>query len=53
MNKTNERQAYQCPKINVIPINLSNSFSLASEGGGLRPSVNGWETGDSFGGDAE
>lgn len=27
MNKTNERQAYQCPKINVLPIHLSNSFA--------------------------
>ncbi len=50
MNKTNERQAYQCPKINVIPINLSNSF--ASEGG-LKTSINDWGTGDSLGGDAE
>ncbi|MCI2059983.1 MAG: hypothetical protein LKJ87_03850 [Bacteroidales bacterium] len=39
MNKTNERQAYQCPKINVIPINLSNSF--ASDGSGLKTSING------------
>lgn len=51
MNKTNERQAYQCPKINVIPINLSNSF--ASEDGGLKTSIYDWEIGDSFGGDAE
>ena len=51
MNKTNERQAYQCPKINVIPINLSNSF--ASEGSGLKTSIYDWETGSSVGGDAE
>ena len=51
MNKTNERQAYQCPKINVIPINLSNSF--ASDGSGLKPSINTWEIGDSLDGDAE
>ena len=53
MNKTNERQAYQCPKINVIPITLSDSFSFASDESGLKPSVNGWENGDAFGGDAE
>ena len=52
MNKTNERQAYQCPKINVIPINLSNSF--ASEGGsGLNTSINDWGKNDSLDGDAE
>ena len=52
MNKTNERQVYQCPKINVIPINLSNSF--ASDGSsGLNTSINDWGTGDPVGGDAE
>lgn len=51
MNKTNERQAYQCPKINVIPINLSNSF--ASEGSGLKTSINDWGTNGSVSGDAD
>ena len=52
MNKTNERQAYQCPKINVIPINLSNSFA-SDESSGLKTSIYDWEIGDSFGGDAD